>query len=310
VLPDPTDSALSSWMSGAVSDHPLNQPGIPTWFRDALSDILRSLEDAQPLRLSQKRDAFRKARSVGALLEQRAELLAASLVARAGINFEFAADHPDLVLDGAVAGIEVGTRALDSPRDLHDELELRMGIQRGLLVVLTFDGRPLKLGVERVARIAEDIAGRTYSGPSTTLRFEDAGLTVGVSTGTGFESTQVVLNFGETIGSELTDHLAEVEREIDNKIVEKRRQAKKMPTVLLLDFSRVGVAWLRPGSVWLPVLRNKLPGEPYAGLALMLSTLDSSLPLQLHAVLDPNSPAQLHQALDRVAEVLNLASEP
>jgi hypothetical protein len=185
-----------------------------------------------------------------------------------------------------------------------------MGDQHDLLVVLTFDGRPLKLGKERVARIVGDIAGRTYSEPTTTLRFEDAGLTVGVTAGTGFESAQVMLNFGEKIGSELTEHLAEVEREIDNKIAEKRRQAQKMPTVLLLDFSRVGVAWLRPGSVWLPVLRAKLQGEPYAGLALMVSTLESSLPLQLHVVLQPTAPPELHDALDRVAGHFNLTREP
>jgi hypothetical protein len=74
------------------------------------------------------------------------------------------------------------------------------------------------------------------------------------------------MNFG--VG--LTDHLADVEREIDNKIFEKRRQAQRIPTMLLPDFSRVGVAWFRPGSVWLPVLRSKLNGEPFVGLGLMV----------------------------------------
>jgi hypothetical protein len=296
-------------MTGAVSEHPLNQSGIPTWFLRALNEIIESLEQVQPLRLTQKRDAFRALRSFGALLELRAELLAASLLARAGVGFEFASDHPDLVLVGGSGGIEVGTRALDSPRALHDELELRLADRPDLLVLLTFDGRPLKLGAERVDRIVEDVAGRTYSEPSTNLRFEDAALSVGITTGTGFESAQVVLNFGGQSGSELTDHLAEVEREIDNKIAEKRRQAQKMPTALLLDFSRVGVAWLRPGSVWIPVLRSKLNGEPFVGLGLMVSTLDSSLPLHLHAVLEPRAPAELHEALDKIAEQFNLTTE-
>ena len=225
----------------------------------------------------------------------------------AGVLFEFSVDHPDLVLTGAVGGVEVGTRALDSPRALHEELELRMASQPDLLIMLTFDDRPLKLGVERVQEIVEDIAGRTYSEATTNLRVEDAGLTIGITTGTGFESTQVVMNFG----SELTDHLAEVEREIDNKLAEKRRQAEKMPTILLLDFSRVGVAWLRPGSVWLPVLRSKLSGEPFAaGLGLMVSTLDSSLPIHLHMVLQESAPPELHEALDEIAMRFNLKTEP
>jgi len=306
VADEPYDfPALTSWMAGAVSDHPLNQPGFPSWFLGALDEILQSLEDVRPLRLSQKRDAFRALRSFSSLLELRAELLAASLLARAGVPFEFAADHPDLVLTGEVGGIEVGTRALDSPRALHEELELRMADRPDLLIVLTFDHRPLKLGVERVQQIVEDIAGRTYNEPTVNLRFDDAGLTVGITTGTGFESTQVVMNFG----SELTDHLVEVEREIDNKLAEKRRQAQKMPTILLLDFSRVGVAWLRPGSVWLPVLRSKLSGEPFVGLGLMVSTLDSSLPLHLHMVLDESAPQGMHETLDEIAKRFNLKTE-
>lgn len=306
---NPTESTLAEWMSGAISEHPLHPPGVPTWFRDALDEILQSLEDAQPLRLSRKKETFRKARSVGALLEQRAELQAASLLARAGICFEFAVDHPDLVLEGAVAGIEVGTRELDSPRDLHDQLELRLADHGDLLVVLTFDGRPLKLGAERVARIVESIADVVSQEPSATLRFEDAALSVSISTGAGFESPQVVFNFGGAIGSELTEHLAEVEREIDNKIVEKRHQAQEMPTVLLLDFSRVGAAWLRPGSVWLPVLRSKLNGEPFVGLGLMVSTLASSLPLQLHVVVEPTAPSELHLVFDQIAAHFNLNAE-
>jgi hypothetical protein len=279
------------------------------WFLCSINEILQSLEDVQPLRLSQKQDAFRTLRSFSSLLALRAELLAASILARAGVQFEFAADHPDLVLAGAVGGIEVGTRALDSPRALYEELELRIADQSDLLVVLTFDDRPLKLGAERVTRIVEDIAGRIYSEPTTNLRFEDAGLTVGITTGTGFEGTQVVINFGARIGSELTHHLAEVEREIDNKIVERRPQAQRMPTMLLLDFSRVGVAWLRPGSVWLPVLRSKLNGESFVGLGLMVSTPDSSLPLHLHMVLQGSAPQELHEALDQVAKRFNLTTE-
>lgn len=303
---DPSDfPALALWLSaGTVSDHPLVQGVIPGWFLGALNEILQSLENVHPLRVSQKREAFRGLRSFSALLELRAELLAASLLARAGLQFEFAADHPDLVLPGAAGGIEVGTRALDSPRALHEELELRMADQVGLIVVLSFDNRPLKLGLERVNRIVEMVAGRRHSEP-TTLRFEDAGLTVSITTETGFENAQILINFGAT----LTDHLAEVEREIDNKIAEKRRQAKRMPTMLLLDFSRVGMAWLRPGSVWLPVLRSKLDAEPFAGLGLMVSTLDSSLPLDLHVVLKPTAPREMHESIDQVAERFNLHAE-
>lgn len=70
------------------------------------------------------------------------------------------------------------------------------------------------------------------------------------------------------------------------------------------------VAWLRPGSVWVPTLRSKLENEPFVGLALMVSTLDSSLPLQLHAVLQPTALPELHQAFDRIAKLLTIKDEP
>ena len=130
-----------------------------------------------------------------------------------------------------------------------------------------------------------------------------------MSEGTGTHGVQLAVRFGERSGGELTDHMFEVDREVDNLIAKKRRQADRMPTLLLMDFSRTGWSWVRPGSVWTPVLRSKLEGEPYAGLGLMVSTLDRSLPLQLHMVLGPSVPPELHVTLDRVAEHFNLASE-
>ena len=106
---DLSDSpALALWMANVVSDHPLNQTGMPAWFLEALNEILQSLEDVQPLRLSRKRNSFRALHSFSALLELRAELLAASLLARAEVQFEFGADHPDLVLAGALVGSRWG----------------------------------------------------------------------------------------------------------------------------------------------------------------------------------------------------------
>lgn len=41
----------------------------------------------------------------------------------------------------------------------------------------------------------------------------------------------------------------------------------------------------------------------------MVSTLDSSLPLQLDVVLEPTAPSELHEALDQVARHFNLTIE-
>jgi hypothetical protein len=307
--PDP--GSLAAWMVDANPEHPLHRPGIRIEIIVALDEIIRSLELVQPLRLGQKRKAFQQIKALDQLSEQRAELLAASLLARAGVGFEFANDHPDLVLHGGTSGIEVGSRTVDStPWDIHEKLELRLSDQQGLLIVLTFDDRPLKLGVEQVAQIVDRIVEKAIDNPTTGLRFEGAKLSVGFSPDSGFEGCQVMLNFGNQIGALLTDHLAEVDREVDNVIVKKRRQAQKIPTVLLVDVSRLGEGWIRNGSVWVSVLRAKLKNEPFVGLGVMVSTVDSSLPLHLHVALGSAAPLEMHQALEQVAELFNLAIEP
>jgi hypothetical protein len=297
-------------MEGAGPHHSLHGEWVPPEYRAALDEIIRSIVLAQPLRWAKKRDAFQALTSRDTLLEQRVELLGASLLARAGVAFEFAKDHPDLVLEGGIAGIEVGTRALDHPWRIHDGLEAALTGETNLLIVLTFDSRPLRLGAARVVEIVREIAAQVRRGNLNALRFDDAGLTVGISAGTGLDRVEVALTFGEQSGSELTEHMFEVDREVDNLIARKRRQATKMPTLLLMDLARTGWSWMRPGQVWISVLRSKLEGEPYVGLGLMVSTLDSSLPLDLHMVLGPSAPDELHAALDRVARCFNLHVVP
>ena len=294
---------LELWMQDAEPDHPLHQPGLWPPFVKALDRILSRLDAACPLRIGQKRSAFRKVKTFDQIFEQRAELLAASLLAGAGVHFEFARDHPDLLLGGESCGIEIGTRALDDPWKIHNLLELRLAGTTDIHITLTFDGRPLKLGAQRVEDIVDEIATGSYDAPRANLRFDDAGLTVSVMSHTGILDSQVTVNFGARSGSALGPHMSEVEREIDNKISEKRRQAGTVPTMLFLDFSRAGWGWIRPGHVWLPILRSKIQGTPFVGLALMMSTLDQPLPMQLHAVLDPDrAPSELDEATDRLAE--------
>jgi hypothetical protein len=295
-------------MVGANSGHPLIEPWMWPPFLDATDQITAILEQAQPLRLSRKRDAFRALRSFDALLQQRAELVAGALLARASIEFSFAADNPDLVLGHGRYGIEVGTRAIDSPWAIHDQLELRLAGRAGLHVALRFDQQPLKIPEAEVSRVVDAVADHEYARPTTTLRFDGAGLTVLVTKDVSENPSRVVVEFQSQSNYELRGHMDEVEREIDNKMAEKRRQAQKMPTVLLIDVSRVGWAWLRPGSVWTSVLHEKLKGQPYVGLAIMVSTLDSWLPLNSHGVSADDAPEGLEAVYDRLAKVYELAA--
>ena len=78
-------------------------------------------------------------------------------------------------------------------------------------------------------------------------------------------------------GAEFAPHFEAVEREILSKVEEKRRQSGRMPTALVVDVSRLGMAWLRPPEVWADRLAAKLFRQPHAfvGLALVSSPLTS-----------------------------------
>ena len=291
-------------MEGASSAHPLHDPAIPEVYLATWDELLRPINKAQPLRIARKREAFRKITSQAASMEQRSELLAASLFAHAGIAFEFAKDHPDLVFAGGDWGIEVGSRAIDDPWSLHAEIKHQTVGLTGLQIILTFDGRPLHLGSGRVVEIAEEVAAVARRGPGS-LRFDAVGLTIGIGAAP-FDSVHVSMS-GQRLTSELKDHMSEIEQEIDNKIDEKRRQAQKMPTVLLLDISRVGDAFLHLPAVWTDVLKEKLKDESasYAGLGVMISSLNQWLPMQLNLVISDDAPDEARAAFNGIAELFH-----
>jgi hypothetical protein len=131
---------LTKWLAGAHASHPLLRPEMPGWFLDTLELIVSPVDAADPLRLPTKIKAFCTLTTDAGLLEQRAELLIGSMLARGGIPFEFGKDHPDYVLRDQALGIEVGSRALDGPWALHDRLEeLLAASGSDVFVQLSFD---------------------------------------------------------------------------------------------------------------------------------------------------------------------------
>ncbi len=111
---------LAKWLTGADATHPLLSPEMTDRFLDTLERIAAPVDAANPVRLPTKTKAFRTLKTRTELLEQRAELLIGSMLARGGVPFEFGKDHPDYVLADSELGIEVGSRALDGPWALHD----------------------------------------------------------------------------------------------------------------------------------------------------------------------------------------------
>jgi hypothetical protein len=281
---------------------------MPDWFLDTLERILAPVDAAEPLRLPTKVKAFRTLTTSTELLEQRAELLIGSMLARGGVSFEFGKDHPDYVLADGALGVEVGSRALDGPWALHDSLEKRL-IARGddVFAHLFFDDRPLKLGVARIEEIADQIAEHQMSQTAESLRFADAGLTVQLTRGAATSASRVAITFAGGFGLNLSAHMADVEREITNKAAEKARQADKMPTIVLVDMSRTGWAWMRGPQAMIPALRRILPSTSFTGLGVFFTSLDRAEPMQIHMALTSPVPPDLAPVIEQVAAALNAA---
>ncbi len=171
------------------------------------------VEPCEPLRLPTKMKAFRTLTTDAELLEQRAELLIGSMLARSGVPFEFGKDHPDYVLGEQALGIEVGSRALDGPWALHDRLEeLLAESQSDVSVQLSFDDRPLELGAARIEEIAQAIAAHPVNQPADSMRFGDVGLSAHLTRGVGIRGSQVTVAFAGGWGLDLSAHMADVER--------------------------------------------------------------------------------------------------
>jgi hypothetical protein len=277
---------LTKWLAGAHAGHPLLRPEMPGWFLDTLELIVAPVDAAGPLRLPTKIKAFRTLTTDAGLLEQRAELLVGSMLAQGGVPFEFGKDYPDYVLGDQVLGIEVGSRALDGPWALHDRLEeLLAASGNDVFVQLLFDDRPLKLAAARIEQIAQAITAHPMTQPTASMRFGDVGLSAHLTRGAGIPVSRVTVTFTGGVGLNLTAHMDDVEREIENKAKEKARQADMMPTIVLLDMSRTGWAWMRGPEAMIPALQTILPSTPFAGLGVFTTSLDSAEPMQAHLTL-------------------------
>jgi hypothetical protein len=303
----PGRPVLTEWLDGADAAHPLLRPEMPVWFLDTLELIVAPVVAAAPLRLPTKIKAFRTLTTSNALLEQRAELLIGSMLARGGVPFEFGKDYPDYVLGDQALGIEVGSRALDGPWALHDRLEeLLSACGSDVSVQLSFDDRPLKLGAARIDEIAEAIASHPMSQPAESMRFDDVGLSAQLTLGAGIPVSRVAVTFAGGLGLNLTAHMADVEREIENKAKEKARQADKMPTIVLLDMSRTGWAWMRGPQAMIPALQKIVPSTPFAGLGVFFTSLDNAEPMQTHLALASPAQPEAELLIKQVATALNL----
>lgn len=324
---------LQEWLNRAPQDHPLHslvskaatnseQDSFAVEAVTAFEDLIEILEQAQPLRLDSVRADFRHARTFDELLDARAELVAGAKLGRAGVLFDFgqrnACPQPDLVLREMDLGIEVKARRLNGLRDLHDELEDALAaIDAHVLVHLIPDSQPLIIKADVRARVVEETLQRVRNGDlSTTVTVVEQPwaarkqllLSVRIleAPGPPYSSRVVITNgfWSSEPGPHLRDAEEQVRAVLESE--QKVRQAKSMPTILLVDVARTGVAWIRTPAVWARHLAALIPeNSPFVGVAVMIPTLDSS-DVAISLGLRANLPEQVRDAVQKLAHRLGL----
>jgi hypothetical protein len=195
------------------------------------------------------------------------------------MKFEFGGDAaPDIAcFTDPPFHIEVTSRARDDVRALHDQLQ-RTLIPRGVHVTLTM---PRRLAIPALVRkrVCDGIVAEIdVSDGRSRVTLEDLdGIARIEESADG--TTQVTLD----IGASLTDHMAEVDRALLEVVARKTQQAERggwsRNTLLLIDASRLGMAWLRPEAVWNGLLSLSpldWSSTPFAGIGLIFPGLQST----------------------------------
>jgi hypothetical protein len=250
-------------------------------------------------------------KSFSETLSEHSELVLAAWLARAGIKFEFGQPgqpQPDLVLPDWGLGIEVGSRTLNDTQQLEDEI--RAVIEAGHdaeQVQIIYDTWPLAIretvrgiiaaAVERGLEVDEEVVPAHDDQPAVRVH-----ITRAPSSGLSTVNTSVD-------GSLLTSHMYEVEAEIRSKVIKnsgKVRQAESMPTVLVIDVARCGLAWMRPLEMWRQVLEDILDeDDPYVAVAVMV--IAPGGPMQVAWVANPHRDRTMMERVSQLFTQLSTA---
>jgi hypothetical protein len=328
---------LRSWLKG-TKDHPLHcffrsrrtrsVPGVAyAWWRNpilvAIEETLELLETAEPPGIGFKRREFRGLGGLGPSgMEQfrrlQAELIVASLLAGAGIPFQFnKAAGPDLLLgeDSPDFGIEVSSR---SPQSLSKlSMTLSEGLrQRGLPSSVSIVTDPIPPVAIRAD--VRDAIVRKFLPPAggrgvTSLRAQVAparpehGIpaswaTISVTGSQGYLRTGAPFN---------SPHMVATAQHVAQGVLRERRkvrQARALPTLLIVDLSASDLPDLRRWEqafekVWEPHDAFLAVGS----MVVRTISREPTLSFSINPFADGDAVAKLADQLRRVPAFKDLA---
>lgn len=264
---------LAEWTG--TSRHVLNEPWVPPFIRDGFSDLIMDLEEAAPDGLDRKRTEFRRtgrvdrgtrqflelsvqqrlAQGFHQLLNERFRLLVGAQLLRAGVLTRMRKDTPDFDCrwEGSEFGVDVTTRALQEvgaalgealERGLWDGPDVNITLMRS--GELLFSSKPAVIaGISDrlIALVSERITGASGEPRYGSVPVPELGLTAvwDADTDIGIPGARVtyesVLRFTD---EEWDYHWAMAALQIQDAIVKRGRKAYPLPTIVVVDVSRLG----------------------------------------------------------------------
>jgi hypothetical protein len=290
----PSRPHLDEWLKGAPARHPLaradqTDPMLAITL-NTLDTLLADVEAAKPRRLPSKRKEFRAVESEQALLDVRTELAMAAKLHRAGLKFDFGTPgqpSPDLHLRDRDFAIEVTSKTSNGVPQLYDEIEATLRDYPGSSVHLRFSDFPIRMQpgaraqlLERIVPVAAQ-ASSTGVGGIVEVKFMDtknpSEIIVAADVlpvpSLGGQGIRITL---ESTGGLLEPTMTAIEDEILAILDQpaKARQGRSKPSLLLVDFARLGNAWLRPLNIWAKRLASRLPDDcPFLAVAVTSADL-------------------------------------
>lgn len=281
--------------------HLLHEPWVPPWFGDGLAALITELEAAGPPGLGDRRTAFRQQGQVAGfgvlsalqgresgwaqLLEQRAELLVGVQLLRAGVLRRMGKETPDFECrwQRTEFGVEVTTRARpEAASAMHDLLET--GLQEGpdVGVTLTRTGKllfsedPVKTAtiadqvLTRIREMATAAAGQPLS---CRIPIPELGLAAMVHDGGPVSGPGMRVAYESLLTRDQWDHHWKMAAlQIKDTVEKKGRKAYTLPSILVLDISRLGYAGQASAGPWIAEFQDVLDGCNIGNLGGVLVT--------------------------------------
>ena len=268
------------------SGHLLHEAWIPSWFRDGLAALIAELEAAAPPGLADRRTAFRqqgqtakiKARSLALrreiamsqLLDLRVELLVAVKLTRASALAKISMETPDFECSwqGNEFGIEVTTRARrEVGSAMHDLLEegLSGGPDVGVILIrsgkLLFSEDPARTAAianQVVAAIQERVTAAAGQPVTGSIPMPELGLTAMLHDAGSMPGMRVT--YEPPLADDQSEHHWNMAAlQIKDPIEKKGRKTYGLPSIVVLDVSRLGPAGQAPvDASWTRKFRDEL----------------------------------------------------